>query len=173
MDRSGASVAVVDVPSIELATHEDYLEILDDLSDFWATSGPPERTRPYHYPFLVHQFGDTAFVIRREARVIAYLFGFIATSEPVGYVHLVGVRTEHQRRGLGRALYDRFGRVARDRGCESLKAVIAPFNTDSRVFHEKLGFEWEPGPMDPSGVPVFKDYEGRGHDVSIVRKPLT
>ena len=112
MDPSGASVAVVDVPSLELATHVDYLEILDDLPDFWATSGPPERTRPYHSPLLVHQFGDTAIVIRREGRVIAYLFGFIATSEPIGYVHLVGVRTEDQRRGLGRALYDHFGRTA-------------------------------------------------------------
>jgi GNAT superfamily N-acetyltransferase len=157
---------------IELATHADYLEILDDLADFWGSSGPPERTRPYHYPFLVHQFGDTAFVIREEDRVIAYLFGFIATSEPVGYVHLVGVRQTHQRRGLGRSLYDHFEQVARERGCTALKAVVAPFNTDSRAFHEKLGFEWEAGPLDPSGVPVFKDYEGRGHDVSIIRKPI-
>jgi GNAT superfamily N-acetyltransferase len=157
---------------IEHATHDDYLEILDDLDDFWASSGPPQRTRPYHYPFLIHQFGDTAFVIREEGRVVAYLFGFIATAEPIGYIHLVGVRRAHQRSGLGRALYDHFERVARARGCIALKAVVAPFNHGSRAFHLRLGFAFEPGEMDPSGVPVIRDYEGRGHHVSVVRKAL-
>jgi GNAT superfamily N-acetyltransferase len=159
-------------PRIELATHEDFLEILDNLPDFWSSSGPPERTRPYHYAFLVHQFGDTAFVIHENDRVIAYLFGFIATSEPIGYIHLVGVRSSYQRQGLGRALYDHFEQVARARGCEALKSVTAPFNSDSRAFHQRLGFEIEPGDLDPSGVEVFTDYHGRGESVSIFRRPL-
>jgi hypothetical protein len=86
---------------IENATHADFLQIPRDLPHFWATSGPPERTMPYHYPFLVHEFGDTAFVVRSADEVVAYLFGFIATAEPVGYVHLVGVRAAHQGGGSG------------------------------------------------------------------------
>src|SRR2546426_8941764 len=56
---------------IEGATHEDFLQILRDLPDFWGTSGPALRTLPYHYPFLVHEFADTAFVIRSGSTVIA------------------------------------------------------------------------------------------------------
>jgi hypothetical protein len=54
----------------------------------------------------------------------------------------------------------------------ALRAVVAAFSIDSRAFHEKLGFEWEPGSLDPSGVPAFKDDEGRRRDVSILRKPI-
>jgi hypothetical protein len=60
---------------IEHATHEDFLEILRNVADFWSSSGPPTRTLPYHYPFLVHEFADTAFVVRADEVVIAYLFG--------------------------------------------------------------------------------------------------
>ena len=118
---------------IERATHEDFLEILHDLADFWSSSGPPNRTLPYHYPFLVHEFADTAFVVREDDTVIAYLFGFVATAEPVGYIHLVGVRAAHQGTGIGRALYEHFAVIARERGCTHVRAVTAPFNTDSGV----------------------------------------
>lgn len=154
------------------ATHEDFLEILRDLPDFWASSGPEWRTLPYHYPFLVHQFGDTAFVLREDGQVVAYLFGFIATAEPTGYIHLVGVREAHQRRGIGKALYEHFAGIAQERGCKQLKAVTAPFNTDSIAFHKALGFDMEPGEPNEDGIPVFRDYHGRGEDVIIFVKPL-
>ena len=154
------------------ATHDDFLAILRDLPDFWGSSGPELRTLPYHYPFLVHQFGDTAFVLREDGRVVAYLFGFIATSEPVGYIHLVGVRQSHQGIGIGRALYDHFEAVSRERGCAQLKAVTAPSNKDSQAFHTALGFEMAPGEPGEDGLPVFRDYHGPGEDLIIFVKPL-
>jgi GNAT superfamily N-acetyltransferase len=157
---------------VDGADHDDFLQILRDLPDFWATSGPPWRTRSYHYPFLVHEFGDTAFVIRAGSTVIAYLFGFIATAEPVGYIHLVGVRTSHQRKGIGRALYDHFEEVARERGCRQLRAVTAPFNEDSQAFHAALGFEATGPSRTPAGLPVYPDYHGVGEDVTIFSKRI-
>lgn len=157
---------------IESATHDDFLQILRDLPDFWATSGPALRTYPYHYPFLVHEFGDTAFVIRADSMVIAYLFGFIATAEPVGYIHLVGVRGLHQGKGIGRALYEHFEDVARDRGCRQLRAVTAPFNEDSRAFHAALGFEATGPSRNTAGIPVYPDYHGEGEDVIIFSKRI-
>jgi GNAT superfamily N-acetyltransferase len=157
---------------IETGTHEDFLQILRDLPDFWASRGPPLRTKPYHYPFLVHEFGDTAFVIRSGNEVIAYLFGFIATAEPVGYIHLVGVRTEHQGRGLGRSLYEHFEQVARERGCRSLRSVTAPFNTDSRAFHDAMGFKATGPSRDEAGLALYPDYHGPGEDVIIFSKEL-
>ena len=157
---------------IENATHEVFLQILQDLPDFWATSGPPRRTLPYHYPFLVHEFGDTAFVIRSADEVVAYLFGFIATAEPVGYIHLVGVRTAHQGRGIGRSLYEHFEDVARERDCRYLRAVTAPFNTDSQAFHAALGFEATGPSRNADGLPVYPDYHGPGEDVIIFSKEI-
>ena len=127
---------------------------------------------PYHYPFLVHEFGDTAFVVRSADEVVAYLFGFIATAEPVGYVHLVGVRAAHQGRGIGRSLYEHFEGVALDRGCRRLRAVTAPFNTDSQAFHAALGFEATGPSRNADGVPVYPNYHGPGEDVIIFSKDL-
>ena len=157
---------------IELATHGDFLQILRDLPDFWSSSGPPMRTLPYHYPFLVHEFGDTAFVVREEGRVIAYLFGFVATAEPVGYIHLVGVRGAHQGTGLGRALYEHFAGVAKDRGCTHLRAVTAPFNSDSQAFHAAMGFEPTGPSRTPDGLPIYPDYHGPGEGVTIFSKRI-
>ncbi len=157
--------------TFDRATHEDFLAIVRELPAFWSSTGPGWRTLQFHYPFLVHEFGDTAFVLREDGRVVAYLFGFISQTEPVGYIHLVGVRSSHQRRGIGRALYEHFGELARKRGCVELKAVTAPFNTGSQAFHTAIGFGMvgEPG---PDGVPVHTDYHGPGEDMIILRRGL-
>ena len=70
---------------ISLCTHEDYNQILDELHEFWGA----RDTRHLHHPFLVHEFGNSAFVIRNGGEVLAYLFGFLSQIEPVGYVHTV------------------------------------------------------------------------------------
>jgi hypothetical protein len=59
---------------LDLCTHQDFLDILSDLEDFWGSAS--ERARRVHHPMFVHEFGDTAWVVREEGRVIAYLFGF-------------------------------------------------------------------------------------------------
>jgi hypothetical protein len=76
------------VVEISICTPQDYDQILEDLAEFWDG----RDTRHLHHPFLLHEFGNTAFVIRDGARVVAYLFGFVSQTEPVGYVHIVAVR---------------------------------------------------------------------------------
>jgi len=142
---------------IEPCTHEDFLTIVRDLEDFWGT----DRARAVHHPMWVHEFGDTAWVVREGDRVIAYLFAFWSQSEPVGYVHLVGVRRSHQRRGIGRMLYERFETIARERGCVALKAITPPINADSIAFHRRLGFSLL-GESNEEGIPVVPDYFGPG-----------
>ena len=110
---SGASVrCVVFSASMlpERATTDDYNAIIDSLADYWG-----ERDmRARHHPMFIHEFGDTALVMRDgSGSVAAYLFGFIAPTR-VGYVHLVGVRADSRRAGLGRRLYDEFETLARD-----------------------------------------------------------
>jgi HAD superfamily hydrolase (TIGR01450 family) len=140
---------------IERCTHEDFLAIHADLDDFWGDAA--ERIRHVHYPMFVHEFGDTACVVRDDGRIVAYLFGFWSQTEPAGYVHLVAVRKSHQGHGIGRRLYERFEALAKERGCSLLRAVTTPGNAGSIEFHRRLGFSLL-GKRNEGEVPVDRDY---------------
>jgi GNAT superfamily N-acetyltransferase len=127
----------------ELASIADYNAIIDTLAEYWG-----ERDmRARHHPMFVHEFGDTALVLRDgSGGVAAYLFGFVAPTQ-VGYV-----RADSRRAGLGRRLYREFETLARHRGATSLKAITTPTNHDSIAFHRAL---------DMSATEVA-DYSGPG-----------
>ncbi len=119
----------------ELATPADFAAIIASLGDFWGD----RDVRALHHPMYVHEFGDTALVIRDvNGLVLAYLFGFVSPSR-VGYIHVIGVRIDHRRLGLGRQLYCGFERLARERGALALKAITIPSNQASIAFHHSLG----------------------------------
>ena len=142
---------------ITACTQQDYIQILDDLADFWDG----RDVRSLHHPFLIHEFGNSAVVIRDGSQVLAYLFGFISQTEPVGYVHLVAVRASARRRRLARRLYAHFMDFARQHGCRHIKAITTPSNTGSITFHKNLGMELL-GEPNADGVPVVPDYAGPG-----------
>lgn len=120
---------------------------------------------------FVHEFGDTAWVVREDGRVIAYLFGFWSQTEPTGYIHLVGVRSSHRGRGIGRWLYEEFEAQARQKGCTKLKAITPPVNTQSIAFHEHLGFAFLGAPNE-HGIPLVPDYFGPGEPRVVFEKRL-
>lgn len=66
---------------IEKCTMEEFNEIVSDISDFWGS----DRTLHLHQPFLVYEFGNTAFVIKQKGIVVAYLFGFFSQTENLAY----------------------------------------------------------------------------------------
>ena len=143
----------------ERATTADYNAIIHSLGDYWG-----ERdARALHHPMFVHEFGDTALVIRDgSGLVLAYLFGFVSPSR-VGYIHVIGVRIDHQRLGLGRQLYGEFERLARERGAVALKAISRLANETSIVFHRSLG-------MSDTEV---ADYSGAGQARVVFRRELS
>jgi GNAT superfamily N-acetyltransferase len=143
--------------TISKLTKSDFEEILSDLADFWGT----ERTSFFHHPIFLYEFGDTAYVIKENDRVIAYLFGFLSQTAPVAYVHLIGVRQSHQRQGLGRKLYEHFVAHALRQGCKELKAITTPANHASIAFHRSLGMIADGDSLE-DGVPVRRDYSGPG-----------
>ena len=152
---------------LDQCTHGDYLQILEDLEDFWGS----DRARQVHHPMFVHEFGDTAWVVREDRRVIAYLFAFWSQTGPTGYIHLVGVRRSHQRRGIGRWLYEHFEAQARERGCTRIKAITPPVNRDSIAFHRHIGFSLLGNPTDDD-IPVVQDYFGPGMPRVVFEKRL-
>jgi GNAT superfamily N-acetyltransferase len=141
---------------ISSCTEQDYNQLLDDLPEFWDG----RDTRHLHHPMLVREFGNSAFVIRDGATVVAYLFGFISQTEPVGYLHLIAVRASARRRRLGEALFAHFVDVARRHGCKHVKAITTPANAGSIAFHKSLGMALLGAP-NADGIPVVQNYAGR------------
>jgi len=123
-------------PRIEPATIEDLQAVVAALSDYW---GGRDVTH-LHHALYIHEFGDTARVIRdRDGGVRAYLLGFV-TPAGVGYIHVVAVRADSRGDGLARRLYEDFEALARAREATSLKAITRPGNNSSLAFHRALGF---------------------------------
>jgi L-amino acid N-acyltransferase YncA len=153
---------------IENCTMDDFNQITSEISEFWGS----DRTLHLHQPYLVYEFGNTAFVIREGEKVIAYLFGFISQTENLGYVHLIGVRESHQRNGLGKLLYEKFITLAKERGIKKLKAITTPGNSKSINFHSKqIGMKLL-GEPNENEINVVKNYSGINMDRVVFEKIL-
>lgn len=152
---------------IDLCTKADYDQILREIVDFWGS----ERTLAIHYPSLLYEFGNAAFVMRQQTVVVGYLFGFIAQTAAVGYIHLVGVRQRQQGQGIGRRLHEHFVDFARSQGCHAVKAITTPSNRVSIAFHQRLGMTLQ-GEPNEEGIPVVRDYSGPGQDRVVFWKAI-
>jgi GNAT superfamily N-acetyltransferase len=152
---------------VSALTPADFDQIREDFADFWGDT----HLRFLHHPMFLHEFGDSAFVIREGSRVVAYLLGF-TTYAGVAYVHMIGVRRSHQRRGLGHLLYECFTELATKRGCTEMRAITSADNTQSIDFHRQIGMELVGEPRTPGGVPVVWDYGGPGEDRVVFKKIL-
>jgi len=120
----------------QIARRQDFDEIVASLGEFWGA----RDVAHLHHPTAIEEFGDSALVIRdRNGRVAAYLFGMIVSEKRLGYVHVVAVRTDQRGQGYGRELYDAFCQLAASRGCNKIKAITSPTNSDSVAFHESIG----------------------------------
>ncbi len=119
----------------EPATIADLQAIVAALTDFWGK----REVLGLHHALFVHEFGDTARVIRGAGGVLAYLLGFVGPTR-TGYIHVVAVREDRRGDGLARALYADFEGLAHARGARSLKAITRADNRGSIAFHRALGF---------------------------------
>ena len=152
---------------ISNCTQNDFHEILKDISDFWGS----DRTLHAHLSLFIHEFGDSAFVIKDNGKVIAYLFGFLSQTQKTGYIHLIGVRQHLQNKGLGKLLYGHFENYVRKRGCTKLKAITTPTNQLSIAFHKKIGMKLL-GEKSEDGIEVVKDYSAPGEDRVVFEKEI-
>ena len=152
---------------IILCTKADFDQIIKDIADFWGD----ERTKSLHNPIYLYEFGNTAYVIKEGKKVIGYLLGVLSQTAPVAYVRFVGVRRSHQKRGIGRQLYEHFSVYAKSKGCMELKAITSPTNKVSVAFHKSIGMALM-GEPNEEGVPVVRDYGGPGIDRVVFRKKI-
>ncbi|HLP06150.1 MAG TPA: GNAT family N-acetyltransferase [Paludibacter sp.] len=154
---------------IKNCTMDDFNEIVRDITDFWGS----DRTLHLHQPFLVYEFGNTAFAIKEKGIVVAYLFGFYSQTESLAYVHLLGVREQNQRQGLGKLLYDYFIEIAKARGISKIKAITTPSNIKSVNFHKsKIGMNLI-GEPNQEGINVVRNYSGINNDRVVFEKKIS
>lgn len=73
--------------------------------------------------------------------MVGVLLGLRSVAEPdLAYVHFHMVDPAARGAGVGRALYEEFGRRMTDVGCRRIRALAAPARTGAVRFHEALGF---------------------------------
>lgn len=108
--------------------------LLDAHDRFWATD-----TRPLHHPVWFHQFGGFGALARSaDGEDVGYLLG-VATADRLAYLHLLAVRDDRRRSGLGRRLCRWFDELTAGTGARAVQAVTRPDNDAALAFHRALG----------------------------------
>lgn len=147
----------------------DFFEIKQHLPEFWG-----ERYKilePLHHPMLFYEFGKTAYVVKSEGTVVAYLFGMLPHASDTAYVHVLAVKPAHRKNAYARALYQHFMDYAKSQGYKTVKAITRPVNAGSIAFHRAIGMALQ-GEANRDGIPVVKDYSGPGEDRVVFLKSL-
>jgi len=146
----------------------DYPFVISVIDQWW---GGRQMADLLPRLFFEH-FTDTSFAAERDGKLAGFLAGFISQSRPgEAYIHFVGVDPAVRGSGLGRLLYEAFFAAAAARGSVVVRAVTSPVNRGSVAFHQRMGFQLEPGDAQVDGIPVSSGYDGRGGDrVRFVRR---
>ena len=80
----------------------------------------------------------------------------------VAYIHFTGVDPGYRKNGVASSLYDEFIALAKASGRKYVKCVTSPCNTQSLLYHQKLGFK--PSEFDDDGTALcVNDYDGKGN----------
>ena len=126
-----------------------------------------------HKLFFIH-FRQTSFVVEEEGKLVGFLVGFLTQTLPdEAYIHFVGVHPERRKAGVGRKLYEHFFDAAHKNGRNTVRCITSPVNNSSIAFHLRMGFEIEPQENETDGIPVYRNYDGRGIERVLFVKQLT
>lgn len=150
----------------------DQPRLLQLLDESWAGV----RLRHLLPRLWVRHFAGTSWVALTpspagdEPRLAGFLVGFVSPDRPdTGYLHLVAVDGNVRRRGVGRALVQRFVADLVGRGARRVETVVWPADRVSVEFFDALGFRPEDGAGTQKmwGVPAYPDYDDEGADRAV------
>ena len=153
-------------------TEADYAAISRVIDDWWGG-----RQLDHLLPrlWLQHFTGTSWLAEDPDGRLVGFLIGFLSPDKPeVAYCHLVAANPNLRRRGLGRALYERFFDDARANGRTVISAITWPANHASIGFHRAVGFEIQTGPGSQKlyGTPAEAGYDFDREDRAILVRRL-
>jgi GNAT superfamily N-acetyltransferase len=118
----------------ELSATTVRARLLDAHDRFWDTD-----TRALHHPVWFHQFGGFgALAMSPDGEDVGYVLG-VVTADRLAYLHLLAVRDDHRRAGLGMRLSRWFDELAVSTGARVVQAVARPENAAALAFHTALG----------------------------------
>ncbi|MGY1712461.1 GNAT family N-acetyltransferase [Geodermatophilus sp. SYSU D00758] len=124
---------------------------------FWGVD-----TRARHDPLWFDQFGGFGVLARSAGGAdVGYLLG-VVTTDRLAVVHLLAVRDDVRRRGLGRALVGWFADLAAGTGARVVQGVARPEDTAALGLAAALGAHPHPAP----------DREGPGQDRVVLTRSL-
>lgn len=153
-------------------TEADYPAVSRVIDDWWGG-----RQLDHLLPrlWLQHFTGTSWLAEAGDGRLAGFLVGFLSPDMPnVAYCHLVATNPNLRRRGLGRALYERFFDDARAGGRSVVSAITWPANRTSIAFHRALGFDIQGGPESQNlyGTPAWAGYDFDREDRAILSRRL-
>ena len=142
----------------ELSATTVRARLLDAHDRFWDTD-----TRALHHPVWFHQFGGFgALAMSPDGEDVGYVLG-VVTADRLAYLHLLAVRDDHRRTGLGARLSRWFDELAVSTGARVVQAVVRPENAAALAFHTALG----------ASTHLSRDHAGPGADRIVLTRSLT
>jgi ribosomal protein S18 acetylase RimI-like enzyme len=168
----GETTAPVPEIAFRRPTEADYDAIVGVIDEWWGG-----RQLDHLLPrlWLQHFTGTSWLAETADGRLAGFLIGFLSPDHHgVAYCHLVGANPNLRRRGLGRALYERFFDDARAAGRTTVTAITWPANRASIGFHRAMGFEvlGGPGRQNLYGTPSIAGYDFDREDRAVLVRSI-
>lgn len=141
----------------ELSATAVRTRLLDAHDRFWDTD-----TRALHDPVWFHQFGGFgAVAMTSDGEDVGYVLGAV-TVDRLAHLHLLAVREDRRRSGLGARLVRWFDGLAVSTGARVVQAVSSPQDAAALAFHAALG----------GSAHLSRDHAGPGADRVVLTRSL-
>jgi GNAT superfamily N-acetyltransferase len=141
----------------ELSATAVRTRLLDAHDRFWDTD-----TRALHHPVWFHQFGGFGALARTSGgEDVGYVLG-VVTADRLAYLHLLAVRDDRRRAGIGQRLCRWFDELAVSTGARVVQAVTRADNAAALAFHTVLG----------ASAHLSRDHAGPGADRVVLTRSL-
>jgi ribosomal protein S18 acetylase RimI-like enzyme len=153
-------------------TESDYPAVATAVDEWWGG----RRIHDLLPRLWFQHFTGTSLIAETEGgRIAGFLVGYLAPDDPtLAYCHMIGSDPNLRRRGVGRALYERFFREMAGRGATRVRAITWPGNRTSVAFHRALGFVPDDGPGTRPlyGTPAHEGYDYGTEDRVVLTRVL-
>ena len=147
----------------------DYEYLIGVVDDWWG-GRDMSKILPRQY---FDNFCDTSFVSQQSELIVGFIVGYHCPAQPqIAYTHFVGVHPEYRKQGIATNLYKVFAEAMSTKGARELVGITADVNRLSQAVHRRMGFSFKPGNDIVDGIPIHRDYDGKGRHRVVFSKMI-
>lgn len=149
----------------------DHARLARAVEAWWSA----RRARPLLQRAWFRHFSGTSWLALAGDRPVGVLLGYRSQDDPsLAVLQLIAVDPTYRRRGVGRALLERFAGDLRRRGARRLEVVAWPDDRPALAFFRAADLRPDAGlgTMPLYGTPSVPHYEGDGEDRAVLRRDL-